>query len=143
MRVLITGTVCSGKTSLIRVVQATDAGQIIDPLSIEGQLHGGLGSAGIDSALFEETILDKKMGRILNANMIDYKWRTFNELPAFDTVILESSHPTHRFKAIGVGEIAAAPGPSAVLMAVSNAIGRRIMEYPATPDRILRVLGQS
>jgi xanthine dehydrogenase molybdenum-binding subunit len=40
-----------------------------------------------------------------------------------------------------VGEVATAPGPSAVLMAVSNAIGRRITEYPATPERILRTLG--
>ena len=42
--------------------------------------------------------------------------------------------PSHRFQAVGVGEISTAPGPSAVLMAVSNAIGRRITGYPATPS---------
>lgn len=132
----------TGKTELIRVVQATDVGQIIDPPTIEGQLYGGIGSAGIDTALFEETILDKTTGRILNANMIDYKWRVFPELPDFENVILETGISTHRFKAVGVGEIATAPGPSAVLMAISNAIGRRITKYPATPDLILKEVGR-
>lgn len=130
----------TGKTELKRVVQATDAGQIIDPPSLEGQLYGGLGSAGIDSAIFEETILDRPTGRIINPNLIDYKWRIFSELPAFEFAVLETGFNTHRFRALGVGEIATAPGPSAVLMAVSNAIGKRITEYPATPERILKTL---
>jgi len=132
----------TGKADLRRVVAATDAGQIIDPLVLEGQLHGSLGSAGIDTALFEESVLDRDTGRIMNCNMIDYKWRTFVDLPQFQNVILETPIPSHRFKAIGVGEVAPAPGPSAVLMAISNAIGKRIMDYPATPDRILKALGR-
>ena len=132
----------TGKSELLRVVQATDVGQVINPATLEGQLYGGLGSAGIDSALFEETILDKSSGRILNGNLIDFKWRVFPELPVFENAILETEIPTHRFKAVGVGEVATAPGPSAVLMAISNAIGRRITEYPATPERILKVLGK-
>jgi Aerobic-type carbon monoxide dehydrogenase, large subunit CoxL/CutL homologs len=66
---------------LVRVVNATDVGQIIDSPGLEGQLNGCFGSAGIDSAIFEETILDRRTGHIVNANMIDYKWRTFAELP--------------------------------------------------------------
>ncbi len=132
----------TGKSELIRVVQATDVGQIIDLASLEGQLYGGLGSAGIDTALFEETIQDKATGRILNPNMIDYKWRIFPELPIFDNAILETGISTHRFRAVGAGEVATSPGPSAVLMAISNAIGRRITEYPATPQRILKALGK-
>jgi xanthine dehydrogenase molybdenum-binding subunit len=132
----------TGKVQLLRVVTATDVGQVIDPPSLEGQLYGCLGAAGIDTALFEETILDEESGRILNINMIDYKWRTFAELPPIQLVTLETPFPTHRFKAIGVGEIVSAPGPSAILMAISNAVGKRISEYPATPDRILKVLGR-
>ena len=133
----------TGESELIRVVQATDVGQIIDPLILDGQLYGGLGSAGIDTALFEETITDKGTGRIVNANMIDYKWRTFPDLPALENVILETPIPTHRFRAVGAGEISTAPGPSAVLMAISNAIGKRIKDYPARPDRILAALGKA
>jgi CO/xanthine dehydrogenase Mo-binding subunit len=130
----------TGKVDLIRVVNATDVGKIMDPLGLEGQLNACFGTAGIDSAIFEETILDRRTGHIVNANMIDYKWRTFNELPVIDNVVLETPFPSHRFHAVGVGEIATSPGPSAVLMAVSNAVGTWMHEYPMTPDRVLKAL---
>jgi CO/xanthine dehydrogenase Mo-binding subunit len=132
----------SGKVTLCRVVNATDVGQVIDPPGLEGQLNGCLGSGGIDSALFEETVLDRCDGHILNANMIDYKWRTFSELPPIDNVVLETPIPSHRFHAVGVGEIATSPGPVAVLMAVSNAIGVWLHEYPTTPEKVLKALGK-
>ena len=132
----------SGKVTLLRVVNTTDVGQVIDPPGLEGQLNGCLGSAGIDSALFEETILDRSEGHILNANMIDYKWRTFSELPPIDNVVLETPFPSHRFHAVGIGEVATSPGPSAILMAVSNAIGVWLHEYPVTPEKVLKALGK-
>lgn len=132
----------TGKVDLIRVVNTTDVGQIIDPLALTNQLNGCLGSAGIDSALFEETVFDTRLGRIMNPNMIDYKWRTFAELPEMEHAIMETPFPSHRFHAVGVGEIAPSPGPSAVLMAVSNAIGVRIHDYPLTPDKVLNALGK-
>jgi CO/xanthine dehydrogenase Mo-binding subunit len=132
----------TGKVTLLRVVNATDVGQIIDPQGLEGQLNGCLGTAGIDSALFEETVLDHSTGYTLNANLIDYKWRTSLELPLIENVILETPFPTHRFHAVGAGEIATSPGPPAVLMATSNAIGRWLYEYPVTPERVLKALGK-
>lgn len=132
----------TGKVSLVRVVNTTDVGKVIDPQGLEAQLHGCLGSAGIDSALFEETVLDGKSGHILNANLVDYKWRTFPELPPIDNVVLETPFDTHRFHAVGVGEIATSPGPSAILMAVSNALGTWIHEYPFTPDKVLKAIGK-
>jgi len=132
----------TGKLDLLRVVTATDVGQVIDPLSLAGQLHGALGAAGIDTAIFEESVIDKNSGHMLNLNMMDYKWRSFSELPRFENKILETAIQTHRFKAIGVGEIATSPGPSAVLMAASNALGTRLKGYPLTPDKILKALGK-
>ena len=132
----------TGKVDLVNVVNATDAGKIIDPQGLEGQLNGCLGSAGIDSAIFEETILDRSSGHTLNANMIDYKWRTFSELPVITNVVLETPFPSHRFHAVGIGEVATSPGPSAVLMAVSNAIGIWLHEYPVTPEKVLKALGK-
>ena len=130
----------TGKLKLLRVVNATDVGQIIDPLGLEGQLNACWGSAGIDSAIFEETILDRRTGHIVNANLIDYKWRTFAELPVVENVVLETPFPSHRFHAVGVAEITTSPGPSALLMAASNAIGSWLHEYPVTPDRVLKAL---
>jgi xanthine dehydrogenase molybdenum-binding subunit len=133
----------TGKVTLLDVVNATDVGQIIDPPGLEGQLNGCLGSGGIDGALFEETVLDASTGRMLNSNLIDYKWRTFSELPRIRNVVLETPFPSHRFHAVGVGEVATAPGPAAVLMAASNAIGAWLEGYPATPERILSALGNT
>lgn len=132
----------TGKVRLVRVVNATDVGQIIDPQGLEGQLNGCVGSAGIDSAIFEETVLDRRTGHILNANLIDYKWRTFSDLPVIDHIVLETPFPSHRFHAVGVGEISTSPGPSATLMATSNAIGTWLHEYPVTPDKVLKALGK-
>jgi len=132
----------TGKVELRRVVAATDAGQVIDPPSLEGQIYGSLGAAGTDTAIFEESIMDRRNGHLLNINMIDYKWRTFSELPQFQNIILETGIPTHRYKALGVGEIATSPGPSAVLMAASNAVSKRLCEYPLTPEKILKALGR-
>jgi CO/xanthine dehydrogenase Mo-binding subunit len=130
----------TGKVSLIRAVNTTDVGQVIDPVGLAAQLNSCWGSAGIDSAIFEESIVDRRTGHMLNANMIDYKWRTFAELPVVEHVALETPFPSHRFQAVGVGEIATAPGTTAVLMAVSNAIGTWLYQYPATPDRVLKAL---
>jgi CO/xanthine dehydrogenase Mo-binding subunit len=71
---------------------------------------------------------------------MDYFWRPFSEIPDVENVILETPFPSHRFHAIGIAEITNAPGPSALLMAASNAIGRWLNEYPVTPDRILKAL---
>jgi len=133
----------TGKVDLLRVVNATDAGRVIDPPGLQNQLNGCLGSAGIDSALFEETVFDPKLGHVLNPNMIDYKWRTFAELPVIDNVVQESAVDSHRFHAIGVGEVATAPGPMAVVMAVSNAVGVRLYDYPVTPEKVLEALGKT
>jgi CO/xanthine dehydrogenase Mo-binding subunit len=130
----------TGKMDLLRVVNATDAGKIIDPQGLQGQMNGCLGTAGVDSAIFEETIVDPTTGRILNANMIDYKWRTTAELPIIENVVLETPIDSHRFHAVGVGEVATAPGPSAVLMAASNAVGTWMESYPVTPEKVLRAV---
>jgi xanthine dehydrogenase molybdenum-binding subunit len=106
-------------------------------------LNGCLGTAGIDSAVFEETVIDRRTGHTLNANLIDYKWRTFAELPPIENIVLETPFPSHRFHAIGIGENTTSPGPSAVLMAVSNACGTWLHEYPVTPEKVLKALGKT
>ncbi len=132
----------TGQTRLLKVVNSTDVGMVIDPPGLKGQLYSCLGSSGIDSALFEETVLDPYTGHILNANLIDYKWRTSLELPPIENVVFETPMDSHCFHAVGVGEIATSPGPSAVLMAVSNATGSWIHEYPVTPERLLKIISE-
>lgn len=132
----------TGEAKLLRALEGTDVGQIIDPVNVRMQAEGSFGAAGADTALFEEMVMDPKLGRFVSGNMIDYKWRTFNEFPPFDTVILESQFDTESFHALGFGEISGSPAPSAILMAVSNAIGAQVKEYPATPAVVLKAMGK-
>lgn len=133
----------TGHTEVVKLGGGTDIGQIIDSKTVEMQLHGGIGSACLDTAIFEEGCLDKATGRLLAASMIDYKWRTFNEIPPYDAYVMESQVDTFMFKAMGIGEISGAALASAALMAISNAIGVSVKEYPATPALILKALGKA
>ena len=96
--------------------------------------------------LREETIMDENTGHMVNPNMIDYKTRTFPEMPNHRFAILESTtknaDPPCPFGAFGVGEPSIAPATPAISMAIYNAIGIRFSEYPITPDKILKALGK-
>lgn len=105
------------------------------------QLQGGVGSASMDTATMEECIYDVNgTGKMLTSGQIEYKTRTFNEFPKHSAYIQESHPDSFMFKAIGIGEISGAAAASAVLMAISNAIGVEVNTYPATPDVILKAL---
>ena len=127
----------------MRIVEGTDVGQVIDPYNLKMQLEGGLGSCGSDSAITEEMVLDEGTGRFLTNNLVDFKWRVFPELPVFETHIEETPNDLSAFGGIGVGEISGAPLPGAIMMAVSNAIGIQLMDYPLTPENILKALGKA
>jgi CO/xanthine dehydrogenase Mo-binding subunit len=133
----------TGHTEVVKLAGGTDVGQIIDSKALEMQLHGGIGSACLDTAIFEDCSLDPSTGRLLASSMIDYKWRTFNEIPPYDGFVMESQIDTFMFKALGIGEISGAALASAVLMGISNAIGADVKEYPATPAVVLRALGKA
>ena len=132
----------TGKAQVIRILGATDCGQVIDPLALEGQAQGGIGAASLDTALFEEHIYDKATGRLMTYNMLEYKWRTFNNMPEHDHLFMESQFDTYQFHALGVGEITGATTAAATMLAISDAIGVPIAQYPATPDVILKALGK-
>ncbi|MCL2162939.1 MAG: xanthine dehydrogenase family protein molybdopterin-binding subunit [Oscillospiraceae bacterium] len=132
----------TGKTTVVNMTSGTDAGQVIDPAALEMQFHGGIGAASLDTALFEENIVDPVTGRQLTFNMLEYKWRPFNEFPEFKTVMLSSQFDTFKFKAVGVGEITGGAAASACMQAISNAIGTKVEEYPATPAVVLKALNK-
>ena len=100
----------------------TDIGQIIDPIGLELKST----AAGVPPALTAPYSRKRSLtaGRVILSTPTDYyKWRTFAELPVVENKVLETPFPSHRFHAIGIGEITNPPGPSAALMAVSNAVG--------------------
>ena len=132
----------TGRSRILKMLVGTDPGQVIDPATLEMQVQGGIGCAALDTAFFEEHIVDPATGRTLTYNMLEYKTRTFNEFPEFDYLFEESQHDTFQYHAVGIGEIAGGGAASAAMLAMSNALGVDVATYPATPDVILKALGK-
>ncbi len=125
------------------IFNCADAGRIVDPSGVQNQLDGFL--AGLGLATFEETIFDENDNRIVNPNMIDYKTATFNDVPQHGTFVCESFKEMGDdsylpYGAFGVGEPTISPGGPAIRMAIYNACGIKLNDYPFLPDQILKAL---
>jgi xanthine dehydrogenase YagR molybdenum-binding subunit len=131
----------TGVVRVERVVAVQDCGRPMNPLLIESQVQGGV-LMGLSYALFEERLMDRHTGLMVNPNLEQYKIAGSRETPAIDVVVLENYQAQSATDAYGIAEpsnIATAP---AIANAVYNAIGIRIRELPMTPARILAALGK-
>jgi xanthine dehydrogenase YagR molybdenum-binding subunit len=131
----------TGVIRVERVVAVQDCGRPINPLLTESQVHGGV-LMGLSYALFEERILDRHSGRMVNPNLEHYKLAGPRETPAIDVVLLENYQGRSATDAYGIAEpsnIATAP---AIANAVYNAIGVRLHALPMTPAAVLAALGR-
>lgn len=128
----------TGEATVERVIAAHDCGFAINRTSVEGQMQGSV-MMGLGEALMEQIHHDPQ-GRVLNANLAEYKIPTTLDMPSVDTVIVESDEPNGPFGAKEVGEGAIMPTIPAVLNAIRDATGAEIQELPATPERILDTL---
>ena len=124
----------TGKITVDRMTDAHDCGLAINLTSVEAQMQGSL-SMGLGEALFEEVKFDDR-GRILNADLGEYKIATALDMPNVDTIIVESNEPNGPFGAKEVGEGAIMPTIPAILNAVYDATGVKISELPLTPERV-------
>lgn len=127
----------TGKVKVINIVAAHDVGRAINPLSIEGQIEGGI-AMGMGYALLEK--LQWEDGKTLNANFCTYKLINSTEMPSIQTLLIETIDPHGPFGAKGIGEPTAIPTAPAIANAIYNAIGIRIKDLPITPDKILKAL---
>jgi len=127
----------TGGVRLERFVVVEDAGLLINPVIVDGQIAGGV-AQGIANALFEEIIYDET-GNILTTSLLDYLPPTMSEIPPIEIHHLETITDASITGAKGLGEGGAIGAPAAVINAVSDALrplGVRISEMPATPSRI-------
>jgi aldehyde oxidoreductase len=118
-----------GTTLVRRIVAAHDVGRAINPMLVEGQIHGGI-AQGLGFALMEEY----RAGR--TDNLHDYLIPTIGDIPPIETILVEDAEPAGPFGAKGVGEPALIPTAPAILGAIRHATGVRIDVVPATPDRV-------
>ncbi|MBA3558388.1 MAG: xanthine dehydrogenase family protein molybdopterin-binding subunit, partial [Gemmatimonadaceae bacterium] len=127
----------TGIVHVIRIVAVHDAGRIINPTLAESQLQGGI-IQGLGYALFEERIMDRKLGVPMNPTMHDYKIPTFSDIPSIDASLLDGADTrANHIGARGLAEPPIIPVAPAIANAVADAIGREVTEIPLTPWRIL------
>ena len=134
----------TGDARLVRYVAIDDVGAVVNPLIVDGQVHGGI-TQGISTALYEEGSYDET-GSLLTANLLTYLVPSAAELPSYELDRTESPSPTNPLGVKGVGEtgtIAAAPAViNAVLDAVSH-LGVKDIQMPATPERVWRAIQEA
>jgi CO/xanthine dehydrogenase Mo-binding subunit len=127
----------TGRVRVLRIVAAHDSGRIINPTLAESQLEGGI-IQGLGYALFEERILDERLGIPLNPTMHDYKIPTIADIPAIDAFFVESSDTVaNHTGAKGLAEPPIIGAGPAIANAVANALGVDVTEIPLTPWRVL------
>jgi carbon-monoxide dehydrogenase large subunit len=124
-----------------RFAVAEDCGKLVNPLIVEGQVHGGV-AQGIGAALYEEVIHDER-GQITTGSLVDYLVPSACEIPPMQVVHLESESPTTLGGFRGMGEGGTIGAPAAVANAIADALaplGIEINELPATPERLFRLI---
>jgi xanthine dehydrogenase YagR molybdenum-binding subunit len=129
----------TGRVKVERVVAVHDCGRPINPLAVEGQIHGGI-IQGLSYALYENRVLDRKTGMMLNANFETYKIAGAREIPKIEVRIIEEYRGRSSTDAGGIGEPATVATAGAIANAVHNAIGARVRDLPITPARVLQAL---
>jgi carbon-monoxide dehydrogenase large subunit len=134
----------TGDARLVRYVAVDDVGAVVNPLIVDGQVHGGI-TQGIAAALYEEGVYDED-GNLLTANQVTYLVPSAAELPSFELDRTESRSPTNPLGVKGVGEtgtIAAAPAViNAVVDALSH-LGVTDVQMPATPERVWHAIQEA
>jgi carbon-monoxide dehydrogenase large subunit len=128
----------TGQVAIVSYVAVDDVGTVINPMIVEGQVHGGL-AQGIGQALTERTVYDA--GQLLSASFMDYAVPRAAALPAFHSELDESQPCTHNpLGAKGCGESGAIGAPAAVMSALLDALQIDDLEMPATPEAIWRAI---
>ena len=125
------------KVKLLNIVNAHDAGTLINPALAEAQVHGGM-SMGIGFGLSEKLIFDEKTGRTLNNNLLDYKLSTFMDHPRLKAVFAENPEPTSAYGTKALGEPPTCSVAPAIRNAVYHATGVGVNEAPVNPHNLFR-----
>jgi carbon-monoxide dehydrogenase large subunit len=131
----------TGHVRIERYVVVEDAGRLINPMIVEGQIRGGI-AQGIANALYEEIVYAED-GNILTSSLADYLLPTLTEIPEIEIHHLVTTSDMSVTAAKGLGEGGAIGAPAAVINAICDALspfGIEIFEMPATPDRIRAAL---
>jgi len=120
------------KIRLLEMVNCHDCGRLINPMTAEGQVHGGM-SMAIGFGMFEQMLYDPASGKLLNGNLLDYKLPTIMDHPRLAAEFIENPEPTSPFGTKALGEPPTVPGAAAIRNAVLHATGVAFNSIPMSP----------
>jgi aerobic carbon-monoxide dehydrogenase large subunit len=128
----------TGMTEIIQFVASDDFGNVINPMIVEGQVHGGI-AQGVGQALLEGAHYDET-GQLLTASFMDYTMPRAQDLPSYKVSTTVTPSPSNPLGIKGCGEAGAIGSPPAVINAITDAIGNNNLEMPATPLAVWKAL---
>ena len=124
---------------ILRYVGVHDCGQIINPMIVEGQIHGGI-AQGLGQALFEQVTYDQD-GQPLSGTLMDYAIPRAVDIPDLILDTVDTISPTNPLGAKGIGSVSTVPSPAAIANAIMDAIaptGVRHIDTPYTKEKLWR-----
>ncbi len=134
----------TGKVKVVRYLAVDDCGPAINPMIIDGQIHGGIVHA-IGQALYEQVVYDDT-GQLVTGTFVDYALPTAAEVPSFETDRTETPSPVNSLGVKGVGEagtIAATPAVTAAVLDALKPLGVHDLDMPPTPMRVWQALEEA
>ncbi|ETX03137.1 MAG: hypothetical protein ETSY1_01070, partial [Candidatus Entotheonella factor] len=132
----------TGQVTVNKIVSAHDVGTIMNPLTHQGQIEGGM-VQGLGYGVMEEIMTED--GQISTLSLGDYKLPTVNDIPELVTVLLESGSGPAPYQSKGIGESSNIPVAAAIANAVADAVGVRITDLPVTAEKVfagIQALGE-
>ena len=133
----------TGQVTVDRFTACDDFGNVVNPMIVEGQVHGGL-AQGIGQALLEHGVYDTESGQLLSGSYMDYAMPRADDLPSFQVETVKGTPCTHNPLGVkGCGEAGAIGSPAATMNAVCDALGVKDMPMPASPYNVWKALNQA
>jgi len=129
----------TGIVSVPRYIVVDDVGHALNPLIVRGQVHGGV-AQGLGQALMERTAYDHGSGQLLSGSFMDYCLPRAGDLPEIDVDLIEVPCETNPLGVKGAGEAGAVGSPPAVMNALVDALGGRVVDMPATPETVWKAM---
>jgi carbon-monoxide dehydrogenase large subunit len=134
----------TGKVDVVRWVAVDDCGPAVNPMLIDGQVHGGI-THGIGQALYEQIVYDER-GQLITGTFLDYALPTAEEVPNFETDRTETKSPSNSLGVKGIGEAGTIAATPAIVNAVIDALrheGISYIDMPLTPMRVWQALEEA
>lgn len=132
----------TGVTTIVNFTAVDDFGNVINPMIVEGQVQGGI-AQGIGQALLEHGVYDTGSGQLITGSYMDYTMPRADDLPGFKLGFTVTPCPSNPLGMKGCGEAGAIASPAAVMNAVTDALGVKEFNMPATPSRVWAALNRT